>query len=301
MKATPHRRVTKAIIPAAGMGTRLLPATKSQPKEMLPVGRKPVIQYVVEEIVAAGVHQVLVVTSQQKRAIEAHFDPDPALEDRLKNGHYSLDVLRHVEMDVQLFYTRQSIPRGLADAIARAEHFVDGAAFLVCLGDSILRAPTTGAALRRLIETHEREKAAATVLFETVAREEVVRYGIAAPEGAPGPAFRCAGLVEKPAVDEAPSTLAVAGRYVFEPVVFDYIRKTPPGRGGEIQITDSMRLMIEDGLPVWGVRMESDEHRLDIGNYKSYFRAFFDLSLADPEFGDDFRAYVHERLRETEG
>ena len=276
--------ITKAVIPAAGMGTRLLPATKSQPKEMLPVGRKPVIQYVVEEIVAAGIHHALVVTSQQKRAIEDHFDEEA--------GNPS----NTVGVDAQLFYTRQSVPKGLADAIARAEHFTGDDPFLVCLGDSIIQSPQTGATLKRLIDTHQREGAAATILFETVAREDVIRYGIAKPKGEPTDTFAIEDLIEKPSVEEAPSTFAVAARYAFEPIIFEYIRKTPPGRGNEIQITDSMRLMLQDGLPIWGITMGQGERRLDIGNYKSYYRAFFELCLEDEELGGDFREFARRRL-----
>ncbi len=287
MAAPEPIRIRKAVIPAAGFGTRLLPATKSQPKEMLPVGRKPVIQYVVEEIAAADIAQLIIVTSQQKRAIEDHFDLNGS-------SSHGLDEVAHCQMH----YTRQSVPKGLADAIAHAEPFVGGEPFVVSLGDSLIRSPNPNGVLPRLIETHVNEGAAATILFETVAREDVVRYGIAKPAGEPGQEFAVADLVEKPTVDEAPSTLAVAGRYVFAPTVFDYIRRTEPGRGGEIQITDTMRLMLEDGLPVWGVRMGDGERRLDIGNYRSYFRAFLEMALIDPDFGAEFTEFARARLDE---
>ncbi len=285
MAASEPTQIRKAVIPAAGFGTRLLPATKSQPKEMLPVGRKPVIQYVVEEIAAADIDQVLVVTSQQKRAIEDHFDINGS------SSHGLEDALR-----CQMHYTRQSVPKGLADAIAHAEGFVAGEPFVVSLGDSLIRSASPGGILSRLVETHAAENAAATILFETVEPEDVVRYGIAKPAGEPGQRFPIADLVEKPAVEEAPSTLAVAGRYVFSPVVFDYIRRTEPGRGGEIQITDTMRLMLQAGLPVWGVQMDGGEHRLDIGNYRSYFRAFLEMALMDPEFGPEFADFARAQL-----
>jgi UTP--glucose-1-phosphate uridylyltransferase len=287
MAASEPKQIRKAVIPAAGFGTRLLPATKSQPKEMLPVGRKPVIQYVVEEIAAADINQVLVVTSQQKRAIEDHFDINGS------SSHGLEDVLR-----CQMHYTRQSVPKGLADAIAHAEGFVAGEPFVVSLGDSLIRSEAPGSILSRLVATHVAENAAATILFENVAPEDVVNYGIAQPAGEPGKQFAIADLVEKPSVENAPSTLAVAGRYVFSPVVFDYIRRTKPGRGGEIQITDTMRLMLQDGLPLWGVQMSGGEHRLDIGNYRSYFRAFLEMALMDPEFGPEFAEFARERLAE---
>lgn len=288
--------VTKAVIPAAGIGTRLLPATKSQPKEMLPVGRKPVIQYVVEELVAAEANRVLVVTSQQKRAIEDHFDVDAALSDRL--GQDQKASLNHVSLPVQMFYTRQSVPRGLADAIGLAEHFVGDDDFLVSLGDSIIRSPNPGGALRRLAEVHRRENASATIVFEEVPPEDVVHYGIARPKNGVGPVFEVSDLVEKPSIEDAPSALAVAARYVFDPCIFDYIRKTPPGRGGEIQITDSMRLMLRDGHRIFGVRLGEGEARLDIGNYGSYYEAFLEMALADPDprVRESFAAYARRRL-----
>ena len=290
--------VQKAVIPAAGVGTRLLPATKSQPKEMLPVGRKPVIQYVVEEIVTAGILDILIVTSQQKRAIEDHFDPDPHLEQRLAekgDPHRSLDYL---DENCRMFYVRQSDPKGLADAIAKSEQFVAGDPFVVCLGDSIIQSNGGVDVLKRLMDVHERESAAATILFETVPMEEVVRYGIARPMQTPvGDIFAVSDLIEKPSVEQAPSNLAIAARYVFSPVVFDFIRKTEPGRGGEIQITDTMRLMLKAGLPVWGVSIGRGARRLDIGNYESYFKAFFELSIADAEFGQEFQRFVQDRLQ----
>lgn len=288
--------ITKAVIPAAGMGTRLLPATKSQPKEMLPVGRKPVIQYVVEELAAAEVHCVLIITSQQKRAIEDHFDPDPHLSERLAQEQRS--VLNHVSLPVQMFYTRQNVPRGLADAIGLAEHFVAEETFLVSLGDSIIRSERPGEVLKRLIEVHRRERASATILFEEVRKEDVIHYGIAQPKETAGNEFEIADLIEKPSVEEAPSTLAVAARYVFDPCIFEYIHRTPPGRGGEIQITDSMRLMLQEGHRIFGVRLAEGEKRLDIGNYRSYFEAFLEMALADPDpqVRDAFTGYARRRL-----
>ncbi|GIX06585.1 MAG: UTP--glucose-1-phosphate uridylyltransferase [Candidatus Poribacteria bacterium] len=290
--------VRKAVVPAAGTGTRLLPATKSMPKEMLPVGRKPVIQYVLEELSAADVREVLIVTSQQKRAIEDHFDLNGVWQERLETDAKWRTLLPQAEIEVQLFYTRQSVPRGLADAIARAEVFVGEEPFLVSLGDSILQSSRPGGLLQELIRLHLEKGARATILFEEVPPEAVVHYGIAKPKGRPERTFACEDLIEKPSPEEAPSNLAVAARYVFDPIVFEYIQKTPPGRNGEIQITDTMRLMLADGHPIWGLRMEVGERRLDIGNFGSYFEAFFELALQDPEHGQEFREYVRRRLQE---
>jgi UTP--glucose-1-phosphate uridylyltransferase len=289
----------KAVIPAAGIGTCLLPATKSQPKEMLPVGRKPTIQYIVEEIYAAGINKILIITSQQKGAIEDHFDLDIALTDRLAKEKKSLEPLEHLELDIELFYTRQSNPTGLADAIGKAEHFVGDEPFIVCLGDAIIQSKSPGSVLKRLIDTFTVKGASAAILFEKVDRQSVQKYGIAAPKGERGAIFEIEDLIEKPSVEDAPSELAIAGRYVFSADIFDYIRQTPPGRGNEIQITDSIRLMLQAGRPVWGSQLGADEKRYDIGNYRSYFEAFFSFALADEEFGQVFRQYAENVLRAT--
>jgi UTP--glucose-1-phosphate uridylyltransferase len=289
--------ITKAVIPAAGVGTRLLPATKSQPKEMLPVGRKPTIQYVVEEIYEAGIREILIITSQQKRAIEDHFDYDINLVEWLNRTGRPLEPINHIEMDVQIFYTRQSVPKGLADAIGLARSFIGDEDFIVCLGDSIIKSESSGSLIKRMIAAHEEMNAEATIAFETVEWEDVSKYGIAKPRGEFEDVFQIEDLIEKPSRDEAPSNLAVAARYVFSPRIFNFIDRTLPGKGGEIQITDSIRLMLQSGFPVLGVRLAEGERRYDIGNFKSYYEAFFDFSLSDPELGELFKGYVLEKLK----
>ena len=291
------RQIQKAVIPAAGLGTRLLPATKSQCKEMLPVGQKPTIQHVIEEIHAAGIRKILIVTSQQKRAIEDHFDSDPLLLQQLEQSGKSTDGLRHLDLDIELFYTRQKNPRGLADAIGRAEAFAAGEPFIVCLGDAIIHGDEPGSLVKRLTEAYEETEAGAVIAFQRVASEDVVKYGIAAPKDKIGARFEVADLIEKPSVQEAPSNLAITARYAFSPDVFDFIRQTPPGRGNEIQITDSVRLMIRAGHSVWGVRLADNEVRYDVGNFQTYYRAFFEFALMDPEFGESFREYARQRLQ----
>lgn len=286
--------ICKAVIPAAGLGTRLLPATKSQPKEMLPVGRKPTIQYVVEELEAAGINQILIITGQKKRAIEDHFDRDTELIRFLeeKGDQELIDSLKHEEAGVQLFYTRQSEQLGTAHAVSLAENFADGEPFVVCLGDSIIKSAEPGAFLKRLIKAHEVRNAAVTIAFQEVKREDVVKYGIAAPD--PGHSedseFRLSGLVEKPSVDEAPSNLAISARYVFGPEIFDAIRATPR-RGREYQITDSIRLLM-DSHEVWGLKLAPGEQRFDVGGFESYFKAFLTFALEDEEAGEAFRDYA---------
>ena len=288
--------IHKAVIPAAGLGTRLLPATKSQPKEMLPVGRKPTIQYVVEELEAAGITQILIITGQKKRAIEDHFDRDPALIRRLeeKGNGKLIEALNHEEAGVQLLYTRQSEQLGTAHAIRLAEDFSNGEPFVVCLGDSIIKSKQPGDFLKRLIDAHEKRNASVTIAFQEVKREDVVKYGIALPdpEHIEDSQFRLRGLVEKPSIDEAPSNLAISARYIFGPEIFDAIRRTPQ-TNGEYQITDSIRLLMEDH-EVWGLRLGPGEKRFDVGGFESYFRAFLTFALEDEEAGEAFRKYVME-------
>lgn len=293
--------IYKAVIPAAGLGTRLLPATKSQPKEMLPVGRKPTIQYVVEELEAAGINQILIITGQKKRAIEDHFDRDNDLIRWLeeKGSHDLIEALKHEESKVQLFYTRQSEQLGTAHAIGLAENFVDDDPFVVCLGDSIIKCDKPGDFLKRLIDTHERRNASVTIAFQEVKREEVIKYGIAVPDSnrSEGPEFRLRGLVEKPDVDKAPSNLAISARYIFGPEIFDAIRETPL-KGREYQITDSIRLLM-DSHEVWGLKLGPGEKRFDVGGFDSYFEAFLTFALEDEEAGKAFRKYATQLLSDS--
>lgn len=290
--------IYKAVIPAAGLGTRMLPATKSQPKEMLPVGRKPTIQYVVEELESAGIKQILIITGQKKRAIEDHFDRDMDLLRCLEEkGSFDLiEALEYEEHDLQMFYTRQSEQKGTAHAISLAENFVNGESFVVCLGDSIIKSSQPASLLKRLIETHEKRKSSVTIAFREVSRENVIKYGIAAPDSEHdyGLDFRLKGLIEKPSVDDAPSTLAISARYVFNADIFDAIRKTPLNKG-EYQITDSIRLLM-DKSEVWGVRLAPDENRFDVGGFKTYFETFLKFAFEDEDFGQDLRKYATKLL-----
>lgn len=286
--------IDKAVIPAAGLGTRMFPATKSQPKEMLTVGRKPVIQYVYEELISAGIKKILIITGQKKRAIEDHFDRDPNLIEHLlkKKSHDILKTLDFEVADVQLFYTRQSEQKGTAHAISLAERFADGEPFVVCLGDSIIKSSQPGSLVRRLIETHERKNSAVTIAFREVPIEDVTKYGIAVPDpnSELESEFKLIDLVEKPPIDKAPSRLAISARYVFSPEIFDAIRKTPL-KNDEYQITDSIKILM-DKHEVWGVKLNSDEVRYDVGSFKSYFEAFLTFALEDEEYGQAFQEYA---------
>ena len=300
--------ITKAIVPVAGQGTRLLPATKSQPKEMLPVGRKPVVQYVVEEIGEAGLRSVLFVTGRSKTAIEDHFDRDVELRRSLEaNGKTDLlAALAYEDANMEFFYTRQSEQLGLGHAVGLGEGYAEGQPFVVALGDSIIESKGSPSVLRRLIDAFEQTGASAAIALEEVGHADVSKYGIAAPDGNPlpgfdGDVFRLGDLVEKPAVGQAPSRLAIAGRYVVASSIFDALRRTPPGKGGEIQITDALRLMLREGKTLIGLRFRPGERRHDIGNFQSYFRSFTHFALRDPEHADAVRQAIADELGATDG
>jgi UTP--glucose-1-phosphate uridylyltransferase len=254
--------IRKSVIPVAGFGTRMLPAAKAVPKEMLPVLDRPTIQYVVEESAAAGACDILLVTARDKRAIEDHFDRAPELAERLKSGgkQQLLAGLEKLCATVRLHSTRQPEPRGLGDAVAQARSFVGDEPFLCLLGDALFEGGLLPSA--QLVGAHS-ETGTAVIAFEEVAPEKVDRYGIAAgTEIRPG-LIRIERLVEKPPRDSAPSRLAIAARYLLTPTIFDCLARTQPGAGGEIQLTDALRLMLERE-PIHGVIVRARRH--DIGN-----------------------------------
>ncbi len=283
--------VKLAVVPVAGRGTRLLPLTKSQPKEMLPVGRKPVVQYVVEELSRCGINRLLFVTGPGKTAIENHFDIDAELIANLRETGKEelLAELAFEREEIEYFYTRQRRQLGLGHAVLCSRPVVGNEPFVVALGDSIIGLNAESRVVATMIEHFETSGADAVVALEEVPRQEVVHYGIARPNGAVDDVFELADLVEKPSVDDAPSNLAVAARYVFSPAIFDCLAATRPGKGGEIQLTDAIRMLIDQGRRVLGVRLSGSEQRFDIGNFESYFLAFAEFALADPQWGDALR------------
>lgn len=287
-----------AVVPVAGQGTRLLPSTKSQPKEMLPVGRKPVVQYVVEELALSGIARLLFVTGPGKTSIENHFDINVELISFLRETGKE-DLLEELDFErqsLQYFYTRQRRQLGLGHAVLCAQPLVGKQPFVVALGDSIIGLHAQSRIVRRMVEEFERARADAVIAFEDVPREDVVNYGIAKPHGEPGAVFQLADIVEKPTTSEAPSNMAVAARYVFAPAIFDLLAVTKPGKGGEIQLTDAIRALIAGGGKVLGVRLPADERRFDIGNFESYFQAFFEFALADPKYGEALRRFARKLL-----
>ncbi len=295
--------ISKAVIPAAGLGTRLLPATKSQPKETLPVGRKPILQYVVEELQAAGLRKILIVTGRRKRVIEDHFDVDPQLASALERAgnEAMLADLEYLRGKSRFFYTRQTIPKGLGHAVSLGADFVDSDSFVVALGDSIIGAEDPAAPLGAMMEAHRQLGAAAIVAVERVDREDVFRYGIVDVDGEDPPSgepVAVTDIIEKPSVGAAPSTMAVAARYVFSPAIFEALERTPPDRGGEIQLTNAIKLLIQTGQPVYAWRFGPDQQRYDVGNFESYFRTFIDFALKDERYGYLVRKYIKAKAYE---
>ncbi|MFC1538020.1 UTP--glucose-1-phosphate uridylyltransferase [Candidatus Latescibacterota bacterium] len=282
--------IIKVVIPVAGLGTRLLPATKSQPKEMLPIGRKPIVQYVVEEVAQAGLENILFVTGRKKRSIEDHFDFCPELGEECPESD--------LPDNLSYFYIRQANQHGLGDAISYAEKFVGNDSFAVALGDTVIHGGSHSSLLKRMIDVHEREKAAATVAIMEVSEDNVRKYGIAKPKKRPGSSFEIDKLIEKPLPSAAPSNLAVTARYVFDPVIFEAIKKTPPGNRGELEITDAMNTLIKMGHKVVGVKLRKNESRYDVGSFESYFKAFLDYALEDVEYGYMVRQYIRTKLHE---
>ena len=293
MAASAHP-VRKAVIPAAGLGTRFLPATKSTPKEMLPVVDKPAIQYVVEEAVAAGLDDVLFVTGRSKRPLEDHFDRNLELESALsrKGDDNRLDLVNESTDLAHIHYVRQGEALGLGHAVLVASRHVGNEPFAVLLGDDLIdpRDPV----LTRMLEVRERHGGSVICLME-VPHESISLYGsVAIKRTDAADIVEVTDLVEKPAVDEAPSDLAVIGRYVLDPAVFEILRRTEPGRGGEIQLTDALRVLAsmpaEQGGGVRGVVFSG--RRYDTGDKLSYLKATIALACEREDLGPDLRAWL---------
>jgi len=290
---TPQRKVRKAVLPAAGLGTRFLPATKAQPKEMLPVVDKPLIQYAVEECVASGIEHVIIVTGRGKNAIEDHFDSAPSLERFLKEkGQLEMAEMVHAIGNlVNVSYTRQKEPLGLGHAVLVTEELVGDEPFAVLLGDVI--APDPRPATRQLIDVYKMTSLGA-IAVEHVPPDQTHLYGIVDAEPAgPGPAgertLKIRDLIEKPKPAEAPSDLAVTGRYVLPPEIFNCLARTKPGRGGEIQLTDALRLLAkEQGL----LAHICEGKTYDAGDKLGFLKATVEIALENSDLGPSFRNYL---------
>jgi UTP--glucose-1-phosphate uridylyltransferase len=286
--------VTKAVIPAAGLGTRFLPAAKASPKEMLPLVDKPAIQYVVEEAVACGITDILVVTGRGKRTLEDHFDRSFELEYYLeRSGKLELlEQMRAIANMADIHYVRQGEPLGLGHAVSVAKEHVGDHPFAVLLGDDIMHEKS--GILAGMLAVHARHDSSVLAL-KRVGRAEISLYGCASAEPAGDDLVRVHDIVEKPSPEEAPSDLGVMGRYVLTPGIFDALERTKPGRGGEIQLTDAIKLLI-DTEAVYGYTFEHG--RFDVGNKLDYLRATVEFALERDDLGPDFRSYLEARLRQ---
>src|SRR4051794_12197634 len=288
-----QRSVTKAVIPAAGLGTRFLPASKSSPKEMIPVVDKPAIQYVVEEAVRAGITDILIITGRGKRTLEDHFDRSLELEAELERGGKQelLKEMRRIADLADIHYVRQGEPKGLGHAVSVAAKHVGDQPFVVMLGDDIMHEQST--VLEEMLEVHARTGSSVIALKE-FPPSEISSYGCAAVEAFEGEVVRLTDIVEKPAADEAPSNLAVMGRYVLTPAIFAALDEVKPGKGGEIQLTDAIRVLMQDE-PVYGFPFHHG--RFDVGNKADYLRATVELALERDDLGPAFREFLRELAR----
>ncbi len=284
--------VRKAVIPAAGLGTRFLPASKAQPKEMLPLVDKPAIQYVVEEAVSVGITDILVITGRGKRSLEDHFDRSFELEYYLAEGGKvaELEEMRRIAEMADIHYVRQGEPRGLGHAVLVASEHVGNLPFAVLLGDDIMH-PDAGV-LGGMLGVFERYGHSVIALKE-VPPQDISSYGCAAVNALEGNVVQVVDLIEKPSPEEAPSNLAVMGRYVFGPKIFEVLAETKPGRGGEIQLTDAIKTLAEQE-PVYGWTFRNG--RFDVGNKLDYLQATVELALEREDIGPAFRDFLVQRL-----
>lgn len=283
------KKIRKAIIPAAGMGTRFLPATKAQPKEMLPIVDKPTIQYIVEEAVASGIEDILIITGRSKRAIEDHFDHTLEVEMLLeqKGNVELLDMVNNISNMVDIHYVRQKQPKGLGHAVYCARKFIGNEPFAVLLGDDVIVSEKP--CLKQLMDVYS-EVGGSVLGVQRVAAEMVSKYGIVDPDGnCESRTVRVKNLVEKPAVGTAPSNIAVLGRYIIEPEIFAILEKTSPGAAGEIQLTDALQELagIKD---VYAYVFEG--RRYDVGDKMGFLQATVEFALARPDLGENFAAYL---------
>jgi UTP--glucose-1-phosphate uridylyltransferase len=294
------KRITKAVFPVAGMGTRFLPATKASPKEMLPVVDKPLIQYAVEEAVASGITDLIFITGRTKRSIEDHFDKAYELETELeaRNKKELLERVRKtVPKGVNCIYIRQSEALGLGHAVLCAAPVIGDEAFAVLLADDLLDNPGSVPVMKQMVDAYNYHRCSVLGTM-SIPREDTGSYGIVSTEGEAGKIQRMTGIVEKPAPENAPSTQAVVGRYILTPRIFDHIRALKPGAGGELQLTDAIASLLREEAVL---SCQYDGVRYDCGSKIGYLKATVELALRHPEVSDEFAHYLRTRGQSTEG
>lgn len=287
------KKITKAVIPAAGLGTRFLPATKAVPKEMVPIVDKPTLQYIVEEAVASGIEDILIITGRTKRAVEDHFDKSYELETELeKSGKTAyLEEIQKISNLANIHYVRQKEAKGLGHAILCAKIFAENEPFAVLLGDDVVDSQVP--CLKQMIEQYE--KYGASILgVQTVPQSETSKYGIIKGEKIGDRIYKVEDMVEKPKAEEAPSNVAVLGRYIVEPEIFSYLQNTKPGAGGEIQFTDALKALAEKG-DVYAYDFVG--RRYDVGSKIGYLEATVDFALKRDDLKDDFEKYLRSILK----
>ena len=284
-------KVRKAIIPAAGLGTRFLPATKAMPKEMLPIVDKPTIQYIIEEAIASGIEEILIITGKSKRAIEDHFDRSRDLEISLEESGKKelLDIVKNISEMVDIHYIRQKDPKGLGHAIYCARTFVGSEPFAVLLGDDIVYNPEKPC-LKQMIEVYDKYKTSILGVQE-VSREDVSKYGIVDGKNIDDRLYTVKDLVEKPSKENAPSNVAILGRYIINPAIFEILENTKPGKGGEIQLTDGLKeLSQKEAIYAY----EFEGRRYDVGNKQGFLEATVEHALRREDLREEFLEYLTE-------
>lgn len=289
-------KIRKAIIPAAGLGTRFLPATKAQPKEMLPIVDKPTIQYIVEEAVNSGIEEIIIVTGRNKRSIEDHFDKSIELELELENKGKEdlLEIARSVSEIANIHYIRQKEPRGLGHAILMAKHFIGNEPFAVLLGDDVIVSKEP--CLKQMIEVYS-EYRTSVLGVQQVPETDVNKYGIVDGKFIEDRVYKVKDLVEKPAQEEAPSNVAILGRYIITPSIFQYLETQGEGAGGEIQLTDSLRRLAEEEAIF---AYDFIGKRYDVGNKMGFLQATVEFALRRDELRDEFLAYLQSTVNDVD-
>ncbi len=286
------KKITKAIIPAAGFGTRFLPQTKAMPKEMLPIVDKPVIQYVVEEIVASGVENIIIVTGSNKRAIEDHFDyPSEDLVQNLVNGQkiQLLEEIKKISQMANFIYIRQKGPYGNGTPVLTAEPVIEDEPFAVLWGDEFICSEPPR--LKQMIDVYEKYGGIVISGVKIEKKEDLKRYGIADLEPVAGNVSRIKKIVEKPDPDQAPSNIATHGAYILPPEIFDALKRLKPGKSGEIWLTDAINLLKDNGVPLYAVEIENSKY-YDTGNKLEYLKTVVELALKHPDIGDEFADFL---------
>ncbi len=291
-----EKKIKKAIIPAAGLGTRFLPVTKAQPKEMLPIVDKPILQYIIEEAILSGIEEILIITGRNKKSIEDHFDKSVELELELKSRGKDelLNLVENIGNMVDIHYIRQKEPKGLGHAIYCARHFIGNEPFAVMLGDDIIDSKIP--CLKQLMDIYEKYESVILGVQE-VRKEDTNKYGILDIEKSENNIYKVKALIEKPSIENAPSNIAILGRYILTPKIFDILEYLPPGKSNEIQLTDALEILLKENCDIYGYNF--DGKRYDVGDKLGFLQATVDFAIKKSELKDDFLKYLSNVLNKN--